>query len=80
MNKAAGNEEFRPGMRVILKKQHPCGSSCWEILRSGADVKIRCTGCGHILMLPRMKFRKMVRSICEDGQNKVIKQENGKAE
>ena len=39
--------------RVELKKPHPCGSSQWEILRVGMDIKLRCLGCGHELMLPR---------------------------
>lgn len=32
--------------KVELKKQHPCGSNTWEVLRVGMDIKLRCTGCG----------------------------------
>ena len=49
--------------KVELKKQHPCGSSTWEVLRVGMDIKLRCTGCGHELMLPRRKVEKSIRMI-----------------
>lgn len=46
---------------VELKKQHPCGSSQWEVTRTGADFRIKCMGCGHQVMLPRPKFEKSVK-------------------
>ncbi|MEN6350213.1 MAG: DUF951 domain-containing protein [Syntrophomonas sp.] len=47
---------------VRMKKQHPCGSYNWQVIRMGADIKIKCQGCGRIVMLPRMDFEKrMVR-------------------
>ena len=48
---------------VELKKPHPCGSFRWEILRVGMDIKLRCLGCGHELMLPRSKAEKSIRKI-----------------
>ena len=55
--------------KVELKKQHPCGSSTWEVLRVGMDIKLRCTGCGHELMLPRRKVEKSIRKIItEEGR------------
>ena len=48
---------------VELKKPHPCGSVRWEILRVGMDIKLRCLGCGHELMLPRSKAEKNIRRI-----------------
>ena len=41
--------------RVEMKKPHPCGEKIFEITRVGMDVKLRCTGCGHEVMLPRAK-------------------------
>ena len=38
---------YEVGDIVKLKKPHPCGSSEWEILRVGADFRLKCTGCGH---------------------------------
>lgn len=46
---------------IKLKKQHPCGSNEWEILRVGVDYRIRCTGCDHILLIPRIKILKMIK-------------------
>ena len=48
---------------VELKKPHPCGSVRWEILRVGMDIKLRCQGCGHELMLPRSKAEKSIRKV-----------------
>ena len=49
--------------KVELKKAHPCGSTRWEILRVGMDIKLRCLGCGHELMTPRQKAEKNIRSV-----------------
>ncbi len=46
---------------VITKKQHPCGEDKWEITRVGIDFKLKCVGCGHVVMLPREKFLKAVK-------------------
>jgi hypothetical protein len=49
--------------KVELKKAHPCGCVQWEILRVGMDIKLKCLGCGHELMLPRNKAEKSIRKI-----------------
>ena len=46
-----------------LKKDHPCGSRCWEVLRVGLDIKMKCQGCGHEVMQPRRKVEKMIRRV-----------------
>lgn len=56
-------KQYALGDIVMMKKQHPCGTNAWEIIRMGADIKIRCTGCGHIVMLPRQKFERMLKKI-----------------
>ena len=48
---------------VRLKKQHPCGSSEWEILRVGADFRLKCTGCGHQIMIARKLVEKNTKEI-----------------
>lgn len=48
---------------VELKKQHPCKSREWEIIRIGADIKIKCLGCQHQIMMPRVKFEKNIKKI-----------------
>ncbi|WP_461244262.1 DUF951 domain-containing protein [Secundilactobacillus muriivasis] len=50
---------------VEMKKQHPCGVNRWEIVRMGADIKIKCTGCGHIVMLSRREFEKKLKKVLE---------------
>lgn len=55
--------KFYLGDIVETKKVHPCGSKEWEVIRVGADIKIKCTGCARIVMLPRVKFDKSVKKI-----------------
>ena len=56
-------ENFNLGDIVQMKKQHPCGTYEFEIIRVGADIKIKCTGCGRIVMIPRGKFVKGAKKI-----------------
>lgn len=60
---------FYMGDIVEMKKGHPCGSNEWQIIRLGADIKIKCCGCGRIVMLTRNKFSKNVKKIIK--QNDV---------
>jgi hypothetical protein len=55
--------DIRVGDILTLKKKHPCGSSQWKTLRIGADFKLKCTGCGHEIMVPRGKIEKSVKAI-----------------
>jgi hypothetical protein len=50
---------------VEMKKQHPCGVNRWRIIRMGADIRIKCEGCGHSVMLPRKEFSKKVKKVLE---------------
>lgn len=59
-----GNE-FTVGQHVIMRKPHACGSSEWEITRTGADVKIKCTGCGRVVMLDRGDFMRAAKKLLE---------------
>lgn len=52
---------------VELKKDHPCKKSKqWQIVRMGADIKIKCLGCNAIVMLPREKFNKRLKKVIND--------------
>ena len=51
------------GEILTMKKPHPCGSDRWEVLRIGADFRLRCLGCGREVMLPRSKAEKGIRKI-----------------
>ncbi len=57
------NKEYTLGTLVIMKKGHPCGNNEWEIIRLGADIKIKCTKCGRVVMLPRVEFNKKLKKI-----------------
>lgn len=48
---------------VEMKKQHPCGTNAWKIIRMGADIRIKCEGCGHSVMLPRNEFTKKMKKV-----------------
>lgn len=51
--------------KVEMKKPHPCGEKVFTITRVGMDIKIKCTGCGHEVMLPRSKAEKGIKKILE---------------
>ena len=51
------------GDTVRLKKQHPCGSREWEVLRIRADFRLKCKGCGHQIMIARVALEKNVKEI-----------------
>ena len=48
---------------LVMKKAHPCGEKQWEVLRTGADFRLRCLGCNHEIMVPRFKAEKNIRSV-----------------
>ena len=58
--------EYKLNDIVIMKKVHPCGSSEFEIIRLGADIKIKCLKCGHVIMLPRIDFNKKIKKVIEN--------------
>ena len=48
---------------IQTRKKHPCGASSFEVLRVGMDFRIRCTGCGREVMLPRVKIEKNIKKV-----------------
>ena len=55
--------DIHVGDVLELKKEHPCGSRRWLVLRVGMDFKLRCEGCCHELMLPRSKAEKSIKRV-----------------
>ncbi|MEE3496672.1 MAG: DUF951 domain-containing protein [Butyrivibrio sp.] len=55
--------DIQVGNIIKLKKQHPCGSYEWEVLRVGADFRIKCLGCGHQIMISRKNVEKSIKGI-----------------
>ena len=58
--------EYKVGDIVRTKKQHPCGSKLWEITRVGVDFKLKCQGCGHVIVVERPKALKMITKKIEE--------------
>ena len=56
-------KEVNVGDIVKMKKAHPCGSDEWEITRTGMDFGMKCCGCGHFVLLARVKFEKAAKAI-----------------
>ena len=54
---------------IKMKKQHPCGTNEWKILRTGIDFRLECMGCGRQVMVTRKlvekNFRGMIKKVEE---------------
>jgi hypothetical protein len=61
--------DVRVGDVLTMKKQHPCGSNRWRVLRIGADFKMRCLGCDHEIMTARSKIEKNIRKIERENED-----------
>lgn len=61
---------------VTLKKGHPCGSKEWEILRVGVDFRLKCMGCGHMIMVPRKMVEKNTKNLKKRKTKKVFTEKN----
>ncbi len=57
------------GDTLVMKKAHPCGEKRWLVLRTGADFRLRCLGCGHELMIARFKIEKNIRQIIREDKS-----------
>jgi hypothetical protein len=55
--------DIQVGDILTMKKAHPCGSKEWEVLRIGADFRMKCMGCGHQIMIPRPKAEKGIKKV-----------------
>lgn len=55
--------DIKVGDIITLKKKHPCGSFDWEVLRTGIDFRLKCQGCTHMVMVPRVKLEKNIKKI-----------------
>ncbi|WP_099587304.1 DUF951 domain-containing protein [Pseudomonas sp. 2822-17] len=58
-------EQFVLNDVVEMKKSHPCGENRWQIIRIGMDIRIKCLGCSHSVMLPRKEFTKKMKRVLE---------------
>lgn len=65
---------FKLGDIITMKKPHACGENRWEVIRMGADIKVKCLGCGHIVMIPRAEFTKKFKKVLTQADQ--VKTEN----
>ena len=63
-------QTFELGDTVVMKKPHACGDNEWTVIRTGADIKIRCCACGRIVMMERAEFMRL-------GKRVIAKREDG---
>ena len=62
--------DIRIGDKLLMKKKHPCGNDIFTVTRIGMDFRLRCDGCGHEIMIPRVKAEKGLKKIIRvDGDN-----------
>ncbi|MBQ3115801.1 MAG: DUF951 domain-containing protein [Clostridia bacterium] len=54
--------EYKIGGRILSKKNHACGGNLWEIVRVGADIKVKCCRCGRALFLSVDEVKKMTKT------------------
>ena len=59
------SKNYKLGDRLVLKKGHPCGNNDWEVVKLGADIKLKCTGCGRLVFIPRIELNKKIKKIIE---------------
>ena len=60
--------DVKVGDKLIMKKNHPCGNNEFEVLRIGMDFRIRCTGCGREVMVPRAKIERNIKNIVRENE------------
>ncbi len=56
-------KDYRLNSIVMMKKPHPCGNNEWQIIRTGADIKIKCLKCNHEIMMARIDFNKKLKKV-----------------
>ena len=54
---------------ITMKKPHPCGNAVWTVVKTGADIKLRCKGCNKYVNLTRDEVKKRAKSIQKGAVN-----------
>jgi hypothetical protein len=67
-------KQFGLGDVVQMKKAHPCGTNAWKVIRMGMDIRIKCTGCEHSVMIPRLEFERKLKKILIQAEDKEDQQ------
>lgn len=72
-------KQFQLGDVVMMKKPHPCGVNEMEIIRMGMDIRVRCTGCKHSVLIPRAKFESKMKKVLRSNPALAAREEERKA-
>ncbi len=59
------DKKYNVGSLLVLKKGHPCGENLWEVVKLGADIRLKCTKCGRLVIIPRIDLNKKIKKIIE---------------
>ena len=59
------DKNYEVGSLLVLKKGHPCGENLWEVVKLGADIRLKCTKCGRLIIIPRLELNKKIKKIKE---------------
>lgn len=62
-------EQIALGDVILTRKPHPCGGNEWTVTRTGADIKIKCNTCGHVVMLDRERFLRQRKTVVRRGES-----------
>ena len=59
------DKNYEIGSLLVLKKGHPCGENLWEVVKLGADIRLKCAKCGRLIIIPRLELNKKIKKIIE---------------
>jgi hypothetical protein len=63
-------KQYSLGDVVQMKKPHPCGTNEMEIIRMGMDIRIKCLGCQHSVLIPRARFESKLKKVLRSSEKK----------
>lgn len=64
-------QDYNLADTVLMKKPHACKTNDWEIMRMGADIRLKCMGCGRTIMMPRAEFSKKIKKVLTKASDPV---------
>ncbi len=59
------DKKYDIGSLLVLKKGHPCGENMWEVVKLGADIRLKCTKCNRLIIIPRIELNKKIKKVIE---------------
>jgi hypothetical protein len=59
------DKKYDIGNLLVLKKGHPCGENLWEVVKLGADIRLKCAKCGRLIIIPRIELNKKIKKVIE---------------